>query len=223
VLAELIAATPSPAPPPSGGHSLYDWFSDIWLPAVVGASSVAVAVFAVLVARRSNRLSAASTKAAERSNALARRALAHDEARAREEDRQLGQAAREIFAGRAMDALDELARQIEQGDHAAAIRGHDQVTLLQMEAMSRGFKAAPIATAVRWITDVQQDHGKISRPDAFLKAKQSYHAGLSAWVTDPDSSRPTELVLGQILKQQLAGVERPDLTGGRPPSGGFLP
>lgn len=211
MLADFIAATPVATAPPNNGHSLYDWFSDIVLPAVFGAGSFAVALVAVLVATRSNKLSAASTKAAERSNALARRALAHDEARAKEEDRNQGRGARETFAGRAVDALDHLSELLEQNDLNASLRAHDQVSLLQMEAVSRGYTAAPIAAGVAWLTTVNTFHGEVGRPDAFLQAKQSYHAALTAWAVDPDGSLATEIVLGRILQRRLDGDERPDV------------
>jgi exonuclease VII large subunit len=209
VLADLIAATSPPTPSPD--HSWYDWLSDIVLPTVVGIGSLAIAAAAVFVARKSNRHAAAATKAADRSNALARRAILHDEQRAEEADRRNERSERDVYVNRVLASLDLLAEHLENGDEDQATRAHSAVAVLQMEAVARGYSSAPTGSAVDWLIEANGEH-PLSREDAFLVARQAFRALLTEWARDPEDNRATELVLAGIFHHRLAGSSPPEPT-----------
>lgn len=120
MLEHLIAAataTPTPSPSPSSTHDAYDWWSDIWLPLLVGAGSVFIAAVAVRLASRSNRLAAAATQAAERSNAIAKRAIELEDKRAQRAQEREDRLERQAFADRYLRGVQEVVDELAADPH----------------------------------------------------------------------------------------------------------
>lgn len=186
MLADLIAASTAPTAP--GPHDAYDWWSDIWLPALVGVGSIAVAAVAIVIAHRSNRLAHAATKAAERSNAIARRASDDERKRRIREEKNEARAERQAFADRWMIPLRKLADQLENDPgfwstpHPSTNSWLREAGPLMMEQGPRGYNDFPDEMAV----SVIQRAGSASLgPTIVVQAFSSANALVQAWVHDP--------------------------------------
>lgn len=190
MLADLIAATTPPTAP--GPHDAYDWWSDIWLPAVVGLGSLAIAGVAVRVATRSNRLAAAATEAATKSNAIAERAVQADQARADEARAESQRQERRRLGDRYLVHLDELSaemhsdptlweRPLEEIDDNALFR----MSPVIFEATARGWSDFPSSVAVELVRSAAKAGGGTRRTQL---ARNAAHTIVNFWIEDPATS-----------------------------------
>lgn len=183
MLADLIAATATPAPLPANAHDAYDWWSDIWLPALVGVGSIAAAGVAIMVAARSNRLARAATKAAERSNAIARRALEHEQRQAKEAEARLERDRRAAFSDRVLARFDTFVDQLERRDPEAR-RSLADIGALNMEVVENGWPELQLNDWAGWVLDIEPTEGR-DRGIKIRRLRHALHAVMSAWVREP--------------------------------------
>ncbi|MBK0296246.1 hypothetical protein IAE22_29115, partial [Bacillus sp. S34] len=155
MLLDALLAAPTPD---TEVITAYDWWRDIVLPGIVGVAGLALTAVTIRVASRSNKFAAAATAAAERSNTIAERVAAQEEARAAEAREQRSREDRREFGNRFLVAIDRLVSELtadpalwsqkidEVGDNAL----YDLGPLL-FEATARGWTDLPSDAAVQTV------------------------------------------------------------------------
>ncbi|WP_413600832.1 hypothetical protein [Curtobacterium sp. Curtsp57] len=189
MFADLIAATAAPTPNVQIARDAYDWWSDIWLPALTAVASLAVSAVAVGIARRSNKFAQAATKAAERSNAIARAAARQEDLRVEREAARVLREERSAFAKRFLRAIDRLSGELhaepmlwsmpmdEIGDNAL----YDIGPML-FEAAVRRWEQTPFDAAVQFIRDGAKAGGGARHTQI---ARNAAHSLVWYWAEDP--------------------------------------
>lgn len=182
MLADLIAASATPTPMPASAHDPYDWWSDIWLPGLVGFGSVAAAAAAVLVAWRSNRVAQRATAAAERSNELAHQALAHERAQAKLTAERVEAEARTRFAERVNARFESFY--LLQESEADADREVAEISTLTFEAIANGWSDLKLTEWVQFSMRAVPTHIE-ERRDYFDDHRTALRTIMAAWVRNP--------------------------------------
>lgn len=209
MLADFLAATATPTPMPAAVHDAYDWWSDIWLPAVVGFGSVFIAFVAVRVARRSNRLASAATKAAERSNAIAKRSLAHEEQQAKRARDESKIEERRDYAKRFLGAIDLLADELAAdpsswdtpvGSSKGISNSLKLFGPLIMEAVALGYDNFPEEKSMALLKEASGAPYPISH---IQRARAAVRAIVTFWTKDPESVNWTVESFTRIFRQGL--------------------
>ncbi len=186
----IASATATPTPIPLSAHDAYDWWSDIWLPGVIGVGSVGAAAVAVFISWRSNRLTLASTQAAERasaaaeaSNELARASLEHERSQAKASAEQAEEERRQRFADRVLPHVDALCEAYEHG--ADAIPHIRAVGTSALEGVANRWLELDLNKWTSWASGVRladpEDHARYHSD-----VRQAIHTMMAAWVRDPD-------------------------------------
>jgi hypothetical protein len=183
VLADLIAATTPPVP--AADHDTYDWLSDVWLPGLTGVASLAISAVAVWIAARSTSFAKAATLAAERSNAIAERAVAAEEARGQRAADRDERAERQAFADRFLAMLQEIVQELEDDpDWWTAPRSTPSPAMalyrsLLLESLAVGYPDFPSEPAMDMIQKAAEAHtGHYLVTQAYSYA----HALVHLWV-----------------------------------------
>ncbi len=178
----LSTATPL-APESPTGPSWFDWLSDVALPTLVGVGSVAAAI---IVATKSNRIAKASTAAANRSNAIARRAIMLEEQRDQRAADADARTEREAFRARWEAVLLRLAHELQWGANDDVVsKTSRQGAQLITEAEVREFNT-PHNEAMRLIRRAQEANGG---DILFMQASAAAHALMHDWVRSPEPDR----------------------------------
>lgn len=190
MLADLAAA--SPLPVPADTHSAYEWWSDIWLPAIVGLGSVAAAAAAVFVARRSNKFAAVSTRAAERAtaaaeraNELAAQALDHEREQASRNAEVTERQRRSDFADRVTARFDLFLEARERRVVDGPARHIPEIGTLALESIANGWDL----NLNKWVTEtIRLDPSELDQRRVYHSdISQAIHTTMAAWARDPDS------------------------------------
>ncbi len=188
MLADFLAATATSPPTPAVVHDAYDWWSDIWLPAIVGAGSIAAAAAAVFIARRSNKFAAVSTRAAERAteaaeraNQLAAQALEHEQEQANRTAEIVEAERRSRFADRVTARFDLFLteREHETDDYSRHV---PEIGTLALESIASGWRLDLNA----WVQEaLRHDHSDPEEREFYHSdLRQAIHTTMASWVRD---------------------------------------
>jgi hypothetical protein len=186
VLADFLAAAATPAPTLGTTHDSYSWWSDIWLPGLVGLGSVAAAAAAVLVAWRSNRVAQRATAAAERSNELAHQALAHERAQAKLTAERVEAEARAQFAERVNTRFE--AFYLLQESESDSEREVVEISTLTFEAIANGWSDLDLSDWLEFSLRAVPTRSD-KRREYFDDHRTALRTIMAVWVRNPEELR----------------------------------
>lgn len=186
----IASATATPTPMPFSPHDAYDWWSDIWLPALVGFGSVGAAAAAVIVAWRSARVAETSaeaaqraTAAAERSNELTHQALTHEREQAKLAAERVEAEARARFADRVNARFDEFF-EAKVTRSTQVNQQISEIGTLSLESVANGWNPLGLNDWVQFALRVDLDD-PVRRRQYFDRHRQAVHTTMVAWAKDP--------------------------------------
>lgn len=209
LLQSLAMATSTDGSAPT----VFEWWSELILPTVVGAGSLAIALVATFVAARSNRLARAATAAAARSNAIAKRANELEQQRDQRALEAEARADRQAFCDRWSPVLAELGDQMVKNPAVTQLSpAWIENARLTMELDIRGYGTFPVDAAMQMLLRAS----KPRNPFLMMQALACAHALIHEWVRNPVATdeavqRYNTLVDSAIRRHADASTSQPGM------------